>query len=200
MTGPRLPYPDLDSLDDACRIRLAERLPLNIYRMLCHAPTFYPGWMDLGRAVLYEAQLPAKLRELAILRVGHLCRSPYELHQHRKIALAVGITPEQVEAVASQPAGPLFDHTERAVLAATDQLVHDVRIGDALFAELRTRLGEQQVMELLISVGFYMMVARVIENTGIPIEEGGGPSQQEVAQAREKTLRALAAAPREAQA
>ena len=190
---PRLPYPELSTLDPASRRRLEERLPLNIYRMLCHAPTFFPGWMDLGRAVLYEAQLPARLRELAILRVGHLCNSPYELHQHRKIALAVGITPEQVDAVGTEPGGPLFDPVDRAVLAATDQLVRDVRIDDERFAALRSLIGDQQVMELVISVGFYMMVARVIENSGVPVEDGGGPSLQEVADARQRTLQALQA-------
>lgn len=187
----RLPFPDLTTLDPASRRRLEERLPLNIYRMLCHAPTFFPGWMDLGRAVLYEAQLPARLRELAILRVGHLCNSPYELHQHRKIALAVGITQEQVDAVAAAPEGPLFDEVDQTVLAATDQLVHDVRIDDERFAKLRSLISDRQVMELVISVGFYMMVARVIENSGVPLEEGGGPSLQEVADARQKTLLAL---------
>lgn len=191
---PRLPYPDLTTLDPASRRRLEERLPLNIYRMLCHAPTFFPGWMDLGRAVLYEAELPAKLRELAILRVGHLCNSAYELHQHRKIALAVGITPEQVDAVGAEPHGPLFDEVELAVLAATDQLVREVRIDDERFAALRSLIGDRQLMELVISVGFYMMVARVIENSGVPVEEGGGPSIQEVADARRKTLMALQAA------
>jgi 4-carboxymuconolactone decarboxylase len=188
---PRLPYPELTSLDPDSRRRLEERLPLNIYRMLCHAPTFFPGWMDLGRAVLYEAQLPARLRELAILRVGHLCNSAYELHQHRKIALAVGITPEQVDAVGTEPDGPLFDAMDRAVLAATDQLVRAVRIDDERFADLRSLIGDRQVMELVISVSFYMMVARVIENSGVPIEEGGGPSLQEVADARRRTLVAL---------
>lgn len=191
---PRLPYPDLATLDEASRRRLEERLPLNIYRMLCHAPTFFPGWMDLGRAVLYEAQLPARLRELAILRVALLSRSAYELHQHRKIALAVGLTADQIDAVADDPSGPLFDERERTVLAATDQLVRDVRIDDHLFGGMRTLLGDRQVMELVISVSFYMMVARVIENSGVPIEDGGGPSLQEVADARRKTLLALQAA------
>lgn len=187
----RLPYPDLATLEPGSRRRLQERLPLNIYRMLCHAPTFFPGWMDLGRAVLYEAELPARLRELAILRVGHLCGSAYELHQHRKIALAVGLSPEQVDAVAHSPGSELFDDTERLVLQAADQLVREVRIEDAAFARLRTVLGDRQVMELVISVGFYMMVARVIENTGIPVEDGGGPSLQEVRASRERTLQAL---------
>lgn len=191
----RLPYPDLDALDAASRRRLEERLPLNIYRMLCHAPTFFPGWMDLGRAVLYEAQLPARLRELAILRVACLCGSAYELHQHRKIALAVGIGPAQIDAVANDPSGPLFDERDRDVLLATDRLVRDVRIDEPLFGRLRTLLGDRQVMELIISVGFYMMVARVIENSGVPIEEGGGPSLEEVAEARRRTLLALQPAP-----
>jgi hypothetical protein len=63
-----------------------------------------------------------------------------------------------------------------------------------LFGGLRTLLGDRQVMELVISVSFYMMVARVIENSGVPIEDGGGPSLQEVADARRKTLLALQAA------
>jgi alkylhydroperoxidase family enzyme len=191
----RLPYPDLASLDAPSRERLQARLPLNIYRMLCHAPTMFPGWMDLGRAILYEAALPARLRELAILRVGRLSGSAYELHQHRKIALAVGLSEAEVEATADPSDWARFGDADRLVLQATDDLVRDVRIPDARFADLRQRLGDQQVMELVISVGFYMMVARVIENTGIPVEEGGGPSLEQVAQARERTLRELSRTP-----
>lgn len=185
---PRLPYPDVDRLPGAVRERLAERLPLNVYRMLAHAPTLFPGWMDLGRAVLYESQLDPQLRELAILRVGRLAGSAYEVHQHRKIALAVGLTADQVEATRVGAAAPVFDARQSMVLEFTDRAVNDVRVDDATFTRCVEALGERRTIELLVTIGFYMMVVRLLENTGVEIEAGGGPSLDEVARSRQSML------------
>ena len=184
----RLPYPDPDTLPEAVRTRLAERLPLNVYRMLAHAPTVFPGWMDLGRAVLYESMLDPALRELAILRVGHLAASAYEIHQHRKIALAVGLTEAQVDATAVGDAAPVYDDLQRLVLRFTDRVVRDVRVDDATFDEAVARLGARQVIVLIVAIGFYGMVVRLLENTAVEIEAGGGPSLDEVARSRRSML------------
>jgi 4-carboxymuconolactone decarboxylase len=187
----RLPYPNMSNISGPVKERLEARLPLNIYKMLCHAPTLFPAWMDLGRGVLYESMLDAKLRELAILRIGYLANSAYETHQHRKIAMAVGLSPEKIEGLRHEPNSAIYAPIEMVVLRMTEQVVSNVKADDSLFSECVNLLGQQQTMELLISIGFYMMVVRVIENTGIEIEIDGGPSQDEVAQARIMTLAAL---------
>lgn len=188
----RMPYPDMNHLAPELKVRLDERLPLNIYRMLCNAPTFFPGWMDLGRAVLYQARLDPQLRELAILRVGYLSESAYETHQHCKIAAAVGLTQEKIEGTRQAVDAGVYNEREQLVLRLTEQVLRDVRADDETFAACVAGLGSQETMELLITIGFYMMVVRLIENTGIEIESGGGPSPEEVKRARKQTLARLA--------
>jgi len=68
---------------------MSARRPLNIYRMLPHAGPAGQGFLKLGGALLRENALDAQLREVAILRVGHLSKASYEVHQHRR-GLEVG--------------------------------------------------------------------------------------------------------------
>lgn len=159
---------------------LDERLPLNIYRMLAHAPALMPGWMELGRRILYQCRLEPRLRELAILRVGHLSGSAYEVHQHRKIAITVGLSAEKIAGTEREADAKIYDDREVLVLRMAEQVVRKVKADDALFAAVVAALGNEQTMELLITIGFYMMAARIMENTQIEIETAGGPSMQEV--------------------
>ena len=105
--------------------------------------------------------------------------------------MAVGLSPEKIEGLRHEPNSAIYTPIEMVVLRMTEQVVSNVKADDSLFTECVNLLGQQQTMELLISIGFYMMVVRVIENTGIEIEIDGGPSQDEVAQARIMTLAAL---------
>ncbi|MGT2433198.1 carboxymuconolactone decarboxylase family protein [Cupriavidus basilensis] len=73
----------------------ARASPLNLYRVLPHAPEIALGFLGLGRAILTEASLPPTLRELVILRVGALSGASYEVHQHRRVACAAGVPEEK---------------------------------------------------------------------------------------------------------
>jgi alkylhydroperoxidase family enzyme len=148
--------------------------------MLAHAPMLMPGIMELTGAILYKAKLDPLLRELAILRVGHLCGSSYEVHQHIKIAQAVGLAADKIAGTEWDADAGLYGARELLVLRMAEQVVRKVRADDALFAATAAALGDEQTMELLVIIGTYVMLAQVLENAGVELEQGVGPSPRDV--------------------
>ncbi len=172
----RIPYPDPASLPPENRA-LRETLPqLNIFRMLSGAGTSFPAFMKLINAYLNDGVLDPELRELVILRVGHLCGSSYEVHQHKRVSRMLGVTAERIEAAAAKLPSPLFSETENAVLAFTDNQVANVKADAALFANAHRHLGDAGMQELVIVVGIYLLVCRYLETFEIEIEDEDIPT------------------------
>ncbi len=168
---PRIPYFDMAEADEALRKAVASRPPLNIYRMLAHSGPAAVGFLKLGGALLRENQLDSRLRELAILRVGILCRAGYEVFQHKRVARTVGVEDEKIAALEDGPDHPVFDDLERKVLRYTDQVVLNVKAGDSTFDALAQAMSHRELAELTITIGYYMMVSRFLENFEVEIEE-----------------------------
>ena len=172
----RLPYVDPASAPEHVR-EVLDRLPvnLNVFRMMAHAENDFRPLVGLGTAILGRQKLSAKLRELAILRVATLSPARYEWVQHVPIAQATGATPAQVAALErGDIAADAFDPLEQAVLRFTTEVVRDVRASEATFAELAQRLSAQEVVELIITVGYYMMIARLLETTAVDLDPPAG--------------------------
>ena len=172
----RLPYVDPDAAPEPVRDALGRVPPLNIFRMMANADTAFRPWLRWGAALLGELQLDPLLRELAILRVARLTpHAEYEWVQHEGIAKAVGATDEQVAALArDDAAAACFDPVDRVVLRATDEIVRDGGPSDATFAELQSHFSNREIVELVLAVGFYMVMARLMISTRIDIEEAAG--------------------------
>jgi 4-carboxymuconolactone decarboxylase len=170
---PRIPYFDLNKAPPAIAELLSSRPPLNIYRMLPHAVAAAPGFLKLGGALLRESELDAKLRELAILRVGVLSGATYEVHQHKRVARSVGVPDGKIEAIARGPEAGEFTELEKLVLRFTDEVVRKVKAPEAMFRELLAQLNHRQMAELVLTIGFYMMVCRFLENFEVEIEPPG---------------------------
>jgi AhpD family alkylhydroperoxidase len=162
-----MPYPESKS-DEAMKTQPRE---LNVQRMLAHmSPPMMEGFGALATAVLAKAKLDGKLRELAILRVGHLSKCAYEVYHHEAYGRYVGLTDAQLEAVKHSPTAPIWSPVERAVLEFTDDIVKNVRPSDATLNAVRKHLSDTEVMELIVSAGAYMTVCRILETTGIEID------------------------------
>ena len=100
------------------------------------------------------------LRELAQTRAGWARGSQFVFSQHAKSLRALGVTEEKIAAVPGWPASDLFDERERLVLAYADALVYDGgRVADSLFEALRTRLSDEQILELTYITCLYEMHA-----------------------------------------
>jgi len=172
----RLPYVDPATAPPAVREVLARLpVPLNIFRMMAHAETNFRPLLRLGGAILGEQQLSAKLRELAILHVAKLSGAPYEWVQHVPIATATGATAEQVAALDRQDlSASCFDAVEQLVLRFTTEVVRDVRPSEAVFAAIARQFTPREVVELILAIGFYMTMARLMETTGVDLEPDAG--------------------------
>lgn len=154
---------------------LAELPDLNIIRTVAHASTCFEPFLRLGTAILTQQELAGDLRELAILRVASLSGAEYEWVQHVPMALHAGVRLDQVEALeADLLDAAVFDERERTVLAFVTEVVHDVGCSDATYSRTAAFLSERELAELVLAVGFYMLVARVMETAQIDLDPPAG--------------------------
>jgi 4-carboxymuconolactone decarboxylase len=151
----RLPYADI-----------SERLPqLNIFKLLANAQTAFRPFMEYGRALLVDLELDPVVREQAILRVAALTPgAEYEWVQHEAIGRAVGMTGEQIEACRDGDPGDL-------VLRFTEEVIRDAAPGEATFAAMSERFPPRQIVELILVIGNYMMLARLMATAQIDLDE-----------------------------
>jgi alkylhydroperoxidase family enzyme len=172
----RIPYVDPDRAPEHVREVFA-RLPvqLNIFKLMAVADTCFRPMLRLGTAILGRQKLSGKLRELAILRVARLSGAEYEWVQHVPIAKAVGASEAQVAALEAGTADAnCFDPAERAVLAFATELVAAARPSDAAFDALAKHLSPQEIVELVLAIGYYMMIARLMETARIDLDPPAG--------------------------
>lgn len=167
---PRIPYFDTEQVTDEYRDILKGRYELNLYKMLPHAPAIAPKFLRLGRAILRESALDPKLREIAVLRVNLLSGDTYDLHHHKRAGRNAGLTEEQVIALASGNSHPSFSPVEQLVIRYADEVVKNVKAPDGLFNELLEHLDFQRIAELTLTIGFYMLAGRFLENLEVEIE------------------------------
>jgi len=144
---------------------------LNINKMMAHAENSVRHFMRLGSSLLSQAKLDARLRELSILRIATLCESYYEWYQHEKMAIDVGVPEEKIAGVKKGPDTDCFNDLERRVLKYTDEVTLQVKSADDTFYALASQLSHREMVELTLTIGFYNMVARFLENTEVPVED-----------------------------
>ncbi len=163
MNEPRIPYPDTGDADPAA---------LNVERMFGHiADDLRPGFSGFAGAVMRTKSIDPLIREIAILRVGHLSDCAYEQFQHQAFSRYLGMTEEKIQAVKQGADAPVFDDKEKAVIRFVDEIVRDVRPSDAALADMRAHFGIEGTFSVLLSACQYMTICRVLETTGVPIED-----------------------------
>lgn len=167
----RLPYPDLKDLPPENRELMASLPPLNVFRMMSGAGASFAPFMQFISAYLNEGVLDPELRELVILRVGHLCGSAYEVHQHERVSRTLGMSEARIQSVKDKLPNDLLSDAENAALLFTDEQVAQVKVSDTTFTATHKHLTDPQVVELTIIVGTYLMVCRFLETLEIELEE-----------------------------
>ncbi len=169
----RVPYPDPATLPPDIRETLGKMAPLNIFRMMAGGEEMMPAFLKLGNYLLFKSTLDPILREVAIIRAGVLSKAKYEVHQHERIGRDLGMSEALIAAMHKGPDDPALTEMQRLVMLYTDDVVRNVRAGDATFKPLNERLSLREMQELTITIGFYMMVSRYLETFDIDIEQAG---------------------------
>ena len=107
-------------------------------------------------------KLDPKLRELAILRTGIVGDSKFEYSQHMKVARMAGISEEKLAAIKGWKTSDLFLPIERAVMAASDEILSLNRVEDETFAALKQHLSDPEILELFVVVGLWRMHGLIV--------------------------------------
>lgn len=153
----------------------------NIFTTLARHPALLRRWMVFANHVLAKSTLGARERELLILRIGWLCRAEYEWAQHVVIARLAGIADDEIRRVRLGPDAPGWSRADAALLRAVDELHRDACIGDATWAVLRERYGDEELMDLVFTVGQYNLVSMALNSFGVRLDpglEGFGPDDE----------------------
>jgi 4-carboxymuconolactone decarboxylase len=143
---------------------------LNVFATLVRHQDLYRRWMPFANHVLFKSSLPPREREMAILRIGWLCRSGYEFHQHTRIGREAGLSDAEIERLKSSPDAPGWTEAESVLLRAVDDLHGDQFISDATWQRLLKHYNERQVIDLVFAVGQYTLVSMALNSFGVQIE------------------------------
>lgn len=146
--------------------------PLNIFTTLAHHPKLLKRWLVFGNSLLLKGTIGGRERELAILRTGWNCRSEYEFGQHVLIGRREGLTDDEIVRLTLDPGSSGWSALDATVLRATDELHTDQCIGDATWAELTEHYGSAQIIELIMTVGQYHLVAMTLNSARVQLDEG----------------------------
>lgn len=174
--GPRVPpVTDRDALDEEARELLSrfeqDGQVRNIFATLIRHPKLLKRWTVFGNHVLFKSSLPAREREVLILRAGWLSRCEYEWSAHAIIGRASGLSDEEIDRIAEGPDADGWGPEDAALLRAADELVEDKRISDATWEALRERWDVPQLLDIVFTVGQYVTVSMALNTLGVPLDD-----------------------------
>jgi alkylhydroperoxidase family enzyme len=167
----RVPYLEPSDLAPEPHQDLLKR-PISLFKALVNSPKAARAFSGLGSYIRYGSKLDPRLRELAILQVGWLARSPYEWSHHVKLGYDFGVSDGDIHALIDDTAGKPtdLDPLSRTVLRAAREMTVDGAMAEATFSELQSALGNEKVVALTLAIGFYNAVVRVLGTLQIDVE------------------------------
>jgi len=170
----RIPFSDLSKLDSKDR-EMADRAVvdgqvLNIFKVLLNHPKLVRAWGRFGNYILNGSTLPAREREIAILRIGWLNQAPYEWEQHVLIGKRAGLTDAEIDQITKGPKAGWSRH-EAALLQAADDLYENSVVSDETWRILSETYNTEQMMDLVFSIGQYNLVSWALNSFGVPLDD-----------------------------
>jgi alkylhydroperoxidase family enzyme len=172
---PRIPPLPEDERDDQARELLSgARIAgseANIFTTLVRHPGLFRRWMPFGGKLL-AGKLPARERELLILRTGWNCRAEYEWGQHVRIGLDSGLTRAEIERIPAGPDAGGWSQHDATLLRAADELHSAAAIADETWAALAAAYDEKQLIEVCMVVGHYHLVAFTLNSLRVERDAG----------------------------
>jgi alkylhydroperoxidase family enzyme len=147
---------------------------LSIFQVLLNHPRLARTFNDMLATMLWHGALDPRLRELVIMRIGWLTACDYEWTQHWRVASGLGVSADDLLGVRDWPSYQGFGPAERAVLAATDDVVRDGAVSAESWAACERELQRDTtvLIELVTAIGAWRMVASMLHSLGVPLEDG----------------------------
>jgi alkylhydroperoxidase family enzyme len=146
-------------------------VPELVLTLLRH-PNLYQRITDMAVHLLARGVLTPRDRELAILRVGWLCKAPYEWGEHVTLARGIGLTSEEIERVIQGSSASNWTSHEAAILRAAEELYETAMITDATWGVLSETLDDAQLIELTVLIGQFTLVAFLQNSLRLRLRDG----------------------------
>jgi alkylhydroperoxidase family enzyme len=178
---PRIPYPPKSEWTDETREVFAfwgepnaweEGSKTNVITMMGNHPPLGKVFNIWGKHFLMANTLNTRQLEIIILRVAWRVKSAYEWHNHVGYGMNAGLTLEEIAAIRDFPSEGSWIEEEAALMRATDELLDDNIISDATWATLTKKFDKRQMMDLVFTIGHYVMTSWALASIGVPIEGG----------------------------
>ena len=146
------------------------RRQFNVYRTLIRHPALAQRFFVFGRYILSESTLPPRDREMVILRIGWLCHAEYEWSRHTILAKQVGLNEHEIQRITEEPTAPGWSPFETTLMQAVDELHENAFIRDPTWHTLAKQYTEQQLMDLVFTVGEYTLVSMALNCFGVQLD------------------------------
>lgn len=147
--------------------------PINLFKALANQPAVAQKVAELGGAILYQTELDAKVRELAILRAAHLAGCDYEIVHHERIGRDVGLRDKALRAVGKGGDLSVLTDAEQLACRFSEEILASGFVDAGLLKRAGEVFGIVQTLELVSTVAYYLMVATVLTTFAIPVEGEG---------------------------
>lgn len=181
---PRLPaIPDekltarqkelMEAIRSGPRGRVSQGGPFGVY---LHAPEFGDLVQKLGAHCRYHSGLAPRLSEFAILCTARQWRAQYEWHAHAAIAEKAGVAPEVIRDVKAGRAPKKGTKEERAIYDFVAELYKTRRVSERTYKRVHAFLGGSGAVELVGILGYYGLVAMMLDVFNVPLPEGATPA------------------------
>ncbi len=173
----RIPYLHREDLPEVER-RIFDRLEReravptgNLFLALAHVPNVLGQFLSYADEIRHGTKLDPKLRELAILTVGDVVGSEYEVLHHHRHGLAAGVREEQLKHIAEFETSPHFNEEERAIMAFAKESTLKVNVEQSTWDRAALFLDQRRMMELIVNIGWYNSGVRIMGAIKIDLEE-----------------------------
>ncbi|NKC16703.1 MAG: carboxymuconolactone decarboxylase family protein [Gammaproteobacteria bacterium] len=159
----------LEAIESGPRGKIGLAGPFGVY---VRVPGVGNAVQNLGAAVRYNTELPENAKEVGICTVGAFYHAKFEFAAHAALASHAGVAADIIEAirVGEEPVFVLDD--ERIAYQVARELLARHRLSDATYQSATSILGETQLIELVITIGYYTTVSMTLNAFAVPLREG----------------------------
>jgi alkylhydroperoxidase family enzyme len=166
----RLRYLTRDDLPPEHQDVVARDIWLN--RVMANSPGAARAFTDLGMYIRNRSRLDPRLRQMAIMQVGWLARSPYEWSHHVQIGKVVGCSDADIRAIAVESTDGIsaLEPLARLVLRGARQMFHGPGMSTETFDELRPHLDAECLTDLVVTIAYYCGVVRLLATLEVEVE------------------------------
>jgi len=170
----RVPFRDFSTLSAEDR-EMGERNKVNdkvvnIFRVLMNHPKLARSWSRFAGYILGQQTLPARDREILILRIGWLNQAQYEWEQHVRIGKTAGLTDDEIDRITKGPKAG-WDRHDAALLQAADDLYENSVVSEETWETLAQRYSVEQMMDAVFTIGQYNLVSWALNSFGVPLDD-----------------------------